>query len=116
MKEIGGMKDDCYEDGNYGLYGNCGKLQYRGGKKSSCRQGFGIEYHNNGQISFIGEFENDFYRTNVTKGKMGYILGMKGNLMKRFENKVEADVEEDAFEMVYDCCIANFIASFNDWS
>lgn len=65
------MKDDCFEDSNYGLYGNNGKVAYRGGKRYGSREGFGIEYHSNGQISYIGEFESDFYRTN--KGSVGYI-------------------------------------------
>lgn len=110
LKEIGKMKHDFYVDKYYGFYHQNGKINFRGGKSSSRREGFGVEYYNNGQISYVGDYENDFYKTK--QQNVGYILNKTGNLLKRFEN-----IKEDEVLQVYDMCLEVFLSNWDEeWS
>ena len=76
LKEIGKMEDDDFEDEFCGVYNNNGKMNFRGGKKCGSREGFGVEYYSNGQISYVGEFENDFYK--MQQSRLAAILDKRG--------------------------------------
>ena len=113
QQELGKQSDDTVQDDNYSNYNQKGKLQYRGGKYNSLREKFGIEYHSNGQISYIGEFDADFYKTklnNSSEDKFGSIMSKNGELIKR----VDKNLGESEYGEILNQCVENFIANFSD--
>lgn len=105
LKEIGKMKDDNFDDEFYGVYNSNGKMNFHGGKRGGSREGFGVEYYSNGQISYVGEFENDFYR--MQQSQVGAIMGRGGKLVRRFKSVGDGELLD-----VYNCCLKTLIENF----
>ena len=64
-----------------------GKCTYKGAFKSNKKDGFGISYHDNGQIKYVGEWKNNYPKDGqITIFKKGGGISYRG-LMKNGRSK-----------------------------